>query len=156
MFDITIIAIGKLKEKYFQAAFSEYAKRLRPYARLKIVELPAAPFSKLSQAKAKEAEGQRIINFLESKNKGASCPAVYLLAERGKSFDSQSLASWLDKNQPLTLIIGGALGFSPMLYEKYPQISLSPLTFPHELARVVLLEQLYRAATIINNKEYNY
>lgn len=156
MLDITIIAIGKLKEKYFQAAFSEYAKRLRPYARLKIVELPAVPFSKLNQAKAKEVEGQRIIDFLESKNKETGRPAICLLAERGKSFDSQSLAAWFDKNQSLILIIGGALGFSPTLYEKYPQISLSPLTFPHELARVVLLEQLYRATTIINNKEYNY
>lgn len=155
MLDITIIAIGKLKEKYFQAAFAEYEKRLRPYARLKIVELSAAPFSKSSQAQAKELEAQRISAGLEKIAKNNQ-PAVYLLAERGKTFNSLALAVWLEKNQPLVLVIGGALGFSPELYEKYPQISLSALTFPHELARVVLAEQLYRAATIINKKEYNY
>lgn len=156
MLDITLIAIGKLKEPYFQAAFLEYAKRLRPYARLKIVELSAAPFSKNNQEKAKEIEGKRISDYLEKNSKNGQPKNVYLLAERGQSFTSPSLAAWLNKNSALTLIMAGALGFSSELYKRYPQISLSPLTFPHELARVVLIEQLYRAATLMNHKDYHY
>ncbi len=156
MLDITIIAVGKLKEKYFQTAFAEYEKRLRPYARLKVVGLPSAPFSKSTKAQAKRFEGETIEKYLVKAEKENNPAVVYLLAERGKIFSSPDFASWLVKKQPLILIVGGALGFSDELYEKYPQISLSPLTFPHELARVVLIEQIYRAATILSNKEYNY
>jgi len=155
MLDITLLAVGKIKESYFQAAFLEYAKRLRPYVRLRIVELEAAPFSKGGRDKAKEVESGRITEFLD-KNAAKNQAAVYLLAERGRTFTSPSFAAWLEKNQSLILVVGGALGFSDALYRRYPQLSLSPLTFPHELARVVLLEQLYRAAAIINNKDYHY
>lgn len=156
MLDITIVAIGKIKEGYYRDAFFEYQKRLRPYARLKIVELPAAPFLKNSQEQAKEFERETIENFLNKSEKSHNPVAVYLLAERGQTFTSVEFAAWLNKKQPLVLVIGGALGFSDLLYQKYPQISLSPLTFPHELARVVLVEQIYRATTIINKKIYNY
>jgi 23S rRNA (pseudouridine1915-N3)-methyltransferase len=155
MLDITLVAIGKIKEAFWQEAFAEYVKRLKPYARLKLVELSPEPFIKGTQQKSKEIEGQRILDFLE-KNQRAETAAVYLLAERGQAFTSPALAAWLSKKSPLVLILGGALGFSEELYKRYPQISLSPLTFPHELARVVLTEQLYRAATIINGKEYHY
>lgn len=156
MLDITLVTIGKIKESHYQAAFLEYEKRLRPYARLKVVELPAVPFFKGSQEQSKEFEGETIENFLLKAEKNQNPAAVYLLAERGQIFTSSEFAVWLNKKQPLILIIGGALGFSDGLYQKYPQISLSPLTFPHELARVVLIEQIYRAATIINKKTYHY
>jgi len=156
MLDITIVAIGKVKEGYYRDALFEYQKRLSPYARLKIVELPAAPFLKNSQEQAKEFEGEVIENFLHKSEKSHNSAVVYLLAERGQTFTSIEFAAWLNKKQPLILVIGGALGFSEALYRKYPQISLSPLTFPHELARVVLIEQIYRATTIINKKTYNY
>jgi 23S rRNA (pseudouridine1915-N3)-methyltransferase len=155
MLDITLVAVGKIKETFWQDAFNEYVKRLKPYARLKLVELLSEPFIKGTQRKSKEIEGRRILDFLE-KNRRAETAAVYLLAERGQTFDSPALAAWLLKKSPLVLILGGALGFSEELYGRYPQISLSSLTFPHELARVVLAEQLYRAATIINGKEYHY
>ena len=156
MLDITIVAIGPLKEKHFQAAFSEYEKRLRPYARLKVVELPSVSFSKNNQAQAKNFEAETIENFLLKMERKQSSAAVYLLAERGQNFSSPEFAAFLNKKQPLILIVGGALGFSDRLYAQYPQISLSPLTFPHELARVVLAEQIYRATTIINKKLYHY
>ncbi|MFA5886542.1 MAG: 23S rRNA (pseudouridine(1915)-N(3))-methyltransferase RlmH [Patescibacteria group bacterium] len=156
MLDITIVAIGQLKEKYFQAAFLEYEKRLRPYVRLKVIELSAQPFFKNEQAKAKEIEGAKILNFLEKRVKGDKPAKIYLLAERGQDFSSSQLAAWFQKNDPLILIIGGALGFSETLYKRYPQISLSPLTFPHELSRVILIEQIYRATTILSNKAYHY
>lgn len=156
MFDITIVAIGKLKESYFQEAFSVYVKRLWPYARLKVVELPAVSFSSGGEEKAKRQESERLKIFLESEAEKNNYPVVYLLSERGKRFTSLEMADWLSRNQSLILAVGGTLGISSDLYELYPQISLSPLTFPHELARVVLIEQLYRAATIVNNKDYHY
>jgi len=152
MLDITLVTIGKIKDKSCSALALEYLKRIKPYARLKIVELEAVSFSEKLQDKAKDYEGEKIITFL-NKNKEA---VVYLLAERGESFDSFKLANWLEKKSPLVLVLGGALGFSDTLYEKYPALSLSPLTFPHELARVVLLEQIYRAATILQHKSYHY
>jgi 23S rRNA (pseudouridine1915-N3)-methyltransferase len=155
MLDLTLVTIGTVKERAYQELCLEYEKRLRPYARLKVIELPAQPFSANNQTQAKERESQKISDFL-IKNNQAGPASIYLLAERGKSFSSPQLAAWLSQVQPLILVIGGALGFSPELYRRYPQISLSPLTFPHELARVVLLEQLYRAATILNNKSYHY
>lgn len=156
MLDITLVAVGKIKEAFWREAFTEYAKRLKPYARLKVIELPAEPFSKGGKEKAKEIEGKRIMDYLEKQSREAGASSVYLLAERGRTFASPTLAGWLEKNSPLILIIGGALGFSDELYGRYPQISLSPLTFPHELARVVLIEQLYRAAAILHGKEYHY
>ncbi len=152
MLDITLVAIGKIKDKSYSALALEYAKRIRPYARLKIIELEAVPFSEKLRNKAKDFEGEKINNFL-NKNKEV---VVYLLAERGESFNSLKLADWLEKKSPLIFVLGGALGFSDDLYKKYPSLSLSPLTFPHELARVVLLEQVYRAATILQNKSYHY
>ena len=155
MLNITLVAIGPLKADYCQSAWTEYVKRLKPYARLRLVELAPASFSKTSQAKAKEMESQRLEDFLVEATKKEQRP-VYLLAERGRSFTSPELADWFGRNQSIILVIGGALGFSPRLYGLYPQISLSPLTFPHELARVLLLEQLYRSVTILNKKEYHY
>jgi 23S rRNA (pseudouridine1915-N3)-methyltransferase len=151
MLDITLVAVGKIKDKNYRAAAEEYIKRLRPYAKLKVIELAPAPFSLHNQERAKEIEGKRIKEFLASRT-----GPVWLLAERGKVFTSPDFAAFMEKKQPLILIMGGALGFSADLYQKYPPLSLSPLTFPHELARVVLLEQLYRAATILNKKDYHY
>ena len=152
MLDITLLAVGKIKDKNLSALAQEYLKRLRPFARLKVVELPAVAFSSALQTKAKELEGEKIENFLE-KNPDALC---YLLSERGEMFDSLTFATWLEKKSPLILVIAGSLGFSPFLVKKYPKLSLSALTFPHELARVILLEQIYRAATILQHKNYHY
>jgi 23S rRNA (pseudouridine1915-N3)-methyltransferase len=155
MLDITLLTIGAVKDRAYQELCLEYEKRLRPFARLKIVELSASSFSQHDQTKAQDLEGQRILAWLARNIKDRTAK-IYLLAERGKILASPEFAAWIDKTQPLVLVIGGALGFSAELYERYPQLSLSPLTFTHELARVVLLEQLYRAATIINKKSYHY
>lgn len=152
MIDITLVAIGKIKDKAYSSLVTEYFKRIKPFARLKIVELEAIPFSEKLRDKAKDFEGEKIENYLNKQKEAI----VYLLAERGKSLSSVELANWLEKKSPLVLILGGALGFSDSLYKKYPSLSLSPLTFPHELARVILVEQIYRAATILQNKNYHY
>lgn len=153
MLDIILVAVGKIKDRHYNALAAEYLKRLKPYARVKVIELEAAPFNEQTRERAKEFDGERIENFL-SKQKDDRL--VYLMAERGKEYDSLELAQWLNNKSPIILIVGGALGFSAKLYEKYPSLSLSLLTFPHELARVVLLEQIYRSATILQNKSYHY
>jgi len=155
MLDIILLTVGKTKNADYGALAGEYQKRLRPYAKLRVVELAPTSFSATNQEKAKAEEGKRIEYFLTAQAAQAE-RKIYLLAERGKTFTSPELALWLEKNSSLVLVIAGALGFSPELYQKYPQISLSPLTFPHELARVILLEQIYRAATILQGKDYHY
>jgi len=153
MWDITILAIGKLKEKYWQAANDEYLKRLHPYARIKIEELKSEPFAKATQAKAQRVEAAKIKAYLQKK----SSILVFLLSEEGEEMDSYILAETLKNiNQPLIFVVGGSLGIDRELFEIYPKLSLSKLTFPHELARVILLEQLYRAMTIIKQKDYHY
>lgn len=152
MLNIIIITIGKVKEAYWKEAILEYQKRLQPYAKLKIEELKAESFSGSTKEKAKKVEADNIELYL-SKKKNAE---IYLLSEHGELFDSPSFAKKIDSNQEIVLVIAGTQGFTKDLAVKYPKISLSPLTFPHELARVVLLEQLYRAVTIMNKKDYHY
>ncbi|MFA5131203.1 MAG: 23S rRNA (pseudouridine(1915)-N(3))-methyltransferase RlmH [Patescibacteria group bacterium] len=152
MLDITILTIGKIKDKSYAHLAAEYLKRLRPYARIKMVELEAVAFSEKMRDKAKDYEGEKIENYLSKQTEAI----MYLLAERGLEMPSPEFAYWLEKKTPLILVVGGALGFSEALYQKYPSLSLSALTFPHELARVVLLEQIYRAATILGQKNYHY
>lgn len=152
MMDITLVTIGKLKDKSYSALAAEYLKRLKPYARLKIIELDGLSFTEKNREHAKDFEGEKIENYLTKLND----PVVYLLAERGKVYDSKELAYFLEKKSPIVLVLGGALGFSDSIYEKYPSLSLSLLTFPHELARVIFLEQIYRSATILQGKNYHY
>lgn len=152
MLNITIITIGKVREDYLDQAASEYIKRIKPYGRLTLQELKAESFSDTTKDKAKRLEAERIEAVLKRKDEAD----IYLLSEHGTLFDSLDFAAELNNHKELVLVIAGSLGFAKDLEDKYPKISLSPLTFPHELARVVLLEQIYRAATIINKKEYHY
>lgn len=153
MLKITIVAVGKIKEKFWQTAIEEYSKRLKPYAVLNFVEIKAESFSSQNKKQAQLNENKRLINALAKYNK----QNVYLLAEAGRSFDSLQFAKFMAKQSEIILVIGGALGWAEEIQQKYQQtISLSQLTMPHEMARVVLLEQIYRAASIINNKEYHY
>ena len=152
MLNITIITIGKVREDYLDQAASEYIKRIKPYGRLTLQELKAESFSDTTKDKAKKLEAERIETVLKRKDEAD----IYLLSEHGTLFDSLKFAAKLNSHKELVLVIAGSLGFAKDLEAKYPKISLSPLTFPHELARVVLLEQIYRAATIINKKEYHY
>lgn len=151
MINITLVTIGKIKEPYLNEASLEYLKRIKPYARLVVQELKAESFLDSTKNKAKELETLRIQACLDKK-RGSE---IYLLAEHGVLFNSVDFAKKID-NKDLVLVIAGSLGFAKELENKYPKVSLSPLTFPHELARVVLLEQIYRATTILNNKEYHH
>jgi 23S rRNA (pseudouridine1915-N3)-methyltransferase len=152
MIFLRLIVLGKIKQEFFALAAEEYQKRLKPYAKLEIIELKPESFSQSSKNQAKQIEGTRIKTALEKVN----CQNIFLLDENGKEYDSFEFSKFLEKNEELVLIIAGALGFSDELKNNYPKISLSRMTMPHELARVVLLEQIYRAVTIVKGKEYHY
>ncbi|MEI7498117.1 MAG: 23S rRNA (pseudouridine(1915)-N(3))-methyltransferase RlmH [Candidatus Falkowbacteria bacterium] len=154
MREVTIVAIGKLKESFWQAAWQEYWPRLNAFYKVSLVELSPEKFSGNTVTKAKQVEGERIEAYLQ-KRAGTE---IVLLAEQGKEFDSGELANAIfNKTIPLTLVVAGTAGFSEVILKKYPvHWSLSRLTLPHELARVVLLEQLYRAGTIATEKKYHY
>jgi 23S rRNA (pseudouridine1915-N3)-methyltransferase len=153
MLDLIIIAVGGMKETYFKLALNEYLKRLKPYARIKIIEVKSEAFNKTSKTESKRVESQRIKDLLDK----YSSAKIYLLDERGEELTSVELAQKLEKlSQPLVLVIGGSLGFSEELLNYYPKLALSKLTFLHEMTRVILLEQIYRAITIIKGKDYHH
>jgi 23S rRNA (pseudouridine1915-N3)-methyltransferase len=153
MLEIIIIAIGKVKNEFFAGAIGEYLMRLKPYASVKILELSPEPFNDSNREKVKKAEGERILSALE-KYAGAE---IFLMHERGKEMDSVKLSEKLaGANGKVVFAIAGALGFAEEVLVKYNQLSLSKMTFPHELARLILLEQIYRAATMIKGKTYHY
>lgn len=154
MFDITILAIGKIKEPYFFEAANEYLKRLKPYAKIRIVELEPEPFNNSNKEKVRKIETEKLVSFLKKQEHAR----VFILSEHGKGMDSHEFAELLDKENNRTIFVfGGSLGFDRDILEKYQnRISLSPMTFPHEMARVVLLEQAYRAAMILKGKDYHY
>lgn len=153
MLDITIVAVGKIKESHWQEAILEYEKRLKPYAKITIEEIIPEPICIGDQEKTKKVEGEKIIRFLAKYPKGE----IFLLTEKGRDLDSLKFAELIkNKNEQAVFVVGGSLGFSAEVLKKYAQISLSELTFTHEMARVILMEQIYRAATIINGKEYHH
>jgi 23S rRNA (pseudouridine1915-N3)-methyltransferase len=154
MFEIVIIAVGKVKNEFLNGAIDEYLKRLKPYAAVKVIELAPESFGGSDHSKAKKTEGERIVAALE---KYADAD-VWLLREQGKEFDSLGFAAKLDgAGRKIVFVIAGALGFSEeVLQPKYHQLSLSKFTFPHELARLILLEQIYRSAAIAKGKTYHY
>jgi 23S rRNA (pseudouridine1915-N3)-methyltransferase len=153
MLEIIIIAIGKIKNEFFSGAIAEYLLRLKPYASVKIQELNPESFGDSTRDKAKKAEGERILSALE-KYSGSD---VFLLHERGKEIDSVKFSEKMSSVSGKTVfVVAGALGFAEEVLQKYPQLSLSKMTFPHEIARLILLEQIYRAVTIIKGKTYHY
>ena len=161
MYKITIISLGQAKEKYFVAAINEYLKRLKPYARVDLIELKAEPFGVSNKAAAQKIEAERVEKYLgkytAARSGAYNSARIFLLDERGAEMTSVEFAQRLDKiTGEIIFVIGGALGFAPDLLKKYPKFSLSKMTYLHEMAKVILLEQIYRAVTIIKGKSYHY
>ena len=154
MLDINIIAIGKINDSSTKFLTDEYFKRLKPYAKIKITELKEESFSDSNAKQAKDAEAVKIIKTI-SKNTNSF---IICLDENGDHFTSTEFANFLENiNGPIAMIIGGSLGLSSSVLDKSQKsISLSKMTFTHEMARLFLLEQIYRATTIINNKKYHH
>lgn len=156
---ITLITVGKIKEKYFTDAIAEYAKRLSRYCKLDIVEVADEKTpdgaSEALENQIKEKEGERILSKVPD---GAY---VVALAIEGKQLDSEELADKMEKwnvngVSHLVFIIGGSLGLTPKVLNRADfKLSFSKMTFPHQLMRVVLLEQIYRSFRIRNNEPYH-
>lgn len=151
MYPLDLIALGRLRLDPCRDLAKHYLDMLRPYARVDLVELPEGKGDPVRQLKE---EAVRI----RARIQGVKCPV--LLTPEGKLRDSEALARWLgermDRGDSLAFVLGSSHGFDPALKaEVREQISLSPLTFPHELSRVVFLEQLYRAFTILGGKTYH-
>lgn len=156
---ITIITVGKVKESYFRGAIEEYSKRLSKYCKLDIVEVAdektpdKASDTEEAQIKAKEAE--RIMKHVRDD------AYVIALAIEGKQLDSVQLAEKIERlgvqgTSHIQLIIGGSLGLHQSVLSRADyKLSFSKMTFPHQLMRVILLEQIYRAYRIISHEPYH-
>lgn len=155
MLKITIIAIGKFKEQAYKELEKEYFKRLSPFAKIKIVEIPEVPYRSVSDMeRAKKIESEKIIRQLKTE------AVVVLLEEKGTLRNSKEFAIFLERigglGREICFVIGSGIGLDPSLKQySHHSISLSPLTFPHNMARVILEEQIYRACTILVGKEYH-
>jgi 23S rRNA (pseudouridine1915-N3)-methyltransferase len=158
MMHITICAVGALKDPSFLVLARELYKRLSPYARVAVEEVQAEKFlNESDRIKAVRKEGDRIVRLLERKD-GAY---IIVMDEAGKEFTSREFAVFLEKQtsggQELVFVIGGALGLDERVRTMArTTIALSKMTFVHEMARVILLEQIYRAGTITQGKTYHY
>lgn len=149
---IKIICVGKIKEKFLKDAINEYQKRLSKYTKLEIVELN--DISNLNKNGIIEKEGLNILNHIKDKD------YVITLDINGVKMDSVKFANTLSKtliiNSNIVFIIGGSYGLSNSVkIRSNLKISFSDLTFPHQLFRAILLEQIYRAFKINNNEEYH-
>ena len=156
---ITILCVGKIKEKFYVDAIKEYSKRLGRYCKLDIVEVndektPAeASENEINIVKNKEAE--RMSKYISDE------AYVIALAIDGKNYSSEKFASYIDKLgingiSHIQFIIGGSLGLSDKILNRADmKLSFSDMTFPHQLMRVILLEQIYRCYRIINNEPYH-
>lgn len=157
--NIKIIGVGKLKEKYLKDGIAEYAKRLQKFAKFEVIEVPdeKAP-EQLSQAQMDQVmgkEGERILSKIKDKE------YVFALAIKGNERSSEELAAEIDKlalrgDSDITFVIGGSLGLAPeVLRRANTQISFGRFTLPHQLMRLVLTEQIYRAFMINAHSPYH-
>ena len=157
--NITIIAVGKMKEDYLKKACAEYEKRLSRFCRLTIVEIPDEPMSdKPSEAERNtvlKKEGARILSAIKDTD------VLVSLCVEGKHLSSEDFAESIDQActngaSRFTFVIGGSLGLLEEIKEKSRlRLSVSKMTFPHQLMRVILLEQMYRAFKINRNESYH-
>jgi 23S rRNA (pseudouridine1915-N3)-methyltransferase len=156
---IRVICVGKIKENFYTEAVEEYSKRLSRYCKLEIVELTDEKTpdnaSDTLNAQIKEKEGKRILGSLSDSD------YVCALAIEGKMLDSVELSQFIDRlgiegKSSIAFVIGGSLGLSgEVLSRADMKLSFSKMTFPHQLMRVILLEQVYRSYRIMKNEPYH-
>ena len=146
---IKIICVGKIKEKYYIDAIKEYQKRLSKYTKLEIIELVDYNYD---EVKTIYEEGKNILSKIRNDD------YVVMLDINGNELNSPELANFIDSNisKNLVFIIGGSYGLTDDVKQRSNYaLSCSKLTFPHQLFRIILLEQIYRAFKIINNESYH-
>ncbi|MBR4590362.1 MAG: 23S rRNA (pseudouridine(1915)-N(3))-methyltransferase RlmH [Bacteroidaceae bacterium] len=153
----TLIQVGKTTSKDFQKIIDEYTDRLKHYTQFSVTTIPELKNTKaLSAEQQKQLEAEQILRQISDSD------YVVLLDEHGKEFRSIELAGWIEKKQisglkHLIYIIGGPYGFAQSIYKRAnEQLSLSKLTFSHQMIRILFTEQLYRAYTIINGEKYHH
>jgi len=159
MLNVTVITVGKIKESYFTDAIKEYQKRLSRYCKLELIEVPDEPTpdnpSERERAIVLEKEGERILKKIPDS------AHVTALCIEGKQVSSEALADNLSSLASSgvshrVFIIGGSMGLSDTVKRRADwKLSFSPMTFPHQLMRVILLEQIYRAFTISAGGKYH-
>lgn len=156
---ITVLAVGKIKEKFYRQAIEEFEKRLSRYCKLQIIEV-ADEKTPDSASTAEEAairgkEGQRLLKYIREQD------YVCALAIEGKQLDSVELSQKLERlaidgTSHIVFLIGGSLGLHENVLQRADEeLSFSKLTFPHQLMRVILLEQIYRGYRILRNEPYH-
>ena len=156
---ITLITVGKIKEKFYQDAISEYAKRLSRYCKLDVIQVTDEKTpdgaSEALETQIKEKEGNRILAKIPDD------AYVITLEINGKQLDSLELADKINRlgingKSHIVFVIGGSLGLHKKVSDRSDyKLSFSKMTFPHQLMRVILLEQIYRSYRIINNQPYH-
>lgn len=157
--NITILAVGKLKEKYWRDAIDEYSKRLGKYCKLQITEIKEsllpANASAADEEAVKAAEGDEILGRIKPSD------YVITLEIKGKVLSSEGLSEHLNRlavtgKSSIVFVIGGSLGLSKEVSKRADlKLSFSAMTFPHQMMRVILLEQIYRSFKIIRNETYH-
>lgn len=151
-----LILVGKTVNKHFNAGINDYVERIGHYMPFSITTIPELKNKKnLSESQQKEREGELILKQIQSTD------TVVLLDEHGKEFRSIEFADWIQKKQNtarrLIFVIGGPYGFSNDVYERANEkISLSQMTFSHQMVRLIFTEQIYRACTIIKGEPYHH
>ncbi len=154
MIQLDLVCVGRLKERHWRDAAAEYLKRLGPYAKVTVTEVPDRDVS-ADEPRALATEAADVLRAIPAS------AYVVVLAVEAPARTSESLASWLDSlalggRSRIALVIGGAAGLHPDVISRADErLSLGPLTLPHQLARVVLLEQLYRAFRISRGEPYH-
>lgn len=153
----TLIMIGKTDDDYLKKGMDIYAQRIPHYAPFDIKVIPDIKNSKnLSQEQQKSAEAQQFLSLIQPSD------TVVLLDENGKMYTSRQFATYIDNaaiqgTKRLVFLIGGPYGFDKTIYDRANhKISLSPMTFSHQMVRLIFLEQLYRAHTIIRGLPYHH
>lgn len=157
--NITLITVGKVKEKYLRDAIDEYSKRLSRYCKLDIIELPDEKTpdnaSEKEELQIKEKEGKSILSKIKENS------YVIAMDLKGKHITSEEFSSLIDNlgvegNSNITFVIGGSLGLSQEVIKRANyKLCFSKMTFPHQLFRVMLLEQIYRGYRIIKGEPYH-
>ena len=156
--NITLICVGKIKESFYREAVAEYAKRLSAYCSFRIIEAEDEPDTGNSQSaaeKVRDTEGDRILKHID--------PGMYVitLEIKGKKYDSEKFAGMLSDlfvsgKSDIAFVIGGSLGLSEKVSKRADmKLSFSDMTFPHQLMRVILSEQIYRAFKIMRSEPYH-
>ncbi len=153
---IKLVYVGKSKKGYLQGSLSDFYKRIQKYVSLEEVVIQDVPNAKsLDSFKRNDLEGKSVLKRLKDSD------IVVLLDEKGKGYDSRGFAKFIEdkmlySRQDMAFVVGGAYGFSPEMYERADfKIKLSDMTFSHQLIRLIMAEQLYRAMTIIKGHPYH-